>query len=603
MPIVRNNDDRERVRDASDIVRVIGEHLTLKAKGRLYVGICPFHDDHKPSMTVNPSRQTFKCWPCGAGGDVFAFIEKYHAMEFREALEFLAERSNIELTKFKRTVEQESSDGLPAVSRNDLVKVNASAADFFKALLRHTEHGAAARGIIERRGISPDMVEQFSIGVSPDRWDGLLLTIQKHDGNARAFAEAGLLKTRESDGTFYDTFRNRLMFPIQDQIGRFIAFGGRKIKEEDEPKYLNSPESRVFDKSGTLFGLFQASRSIQKERVAIITEGYTDTIACHQAGITNVVATLGTALTAKHAMVLRRLCETVVLLFDGDQAGQKAADRAVEVFFSEAIDVKIATLASRTDAKDPDELLKREGGVEVLRAAIAGATDLLAYRYQRIRERLQNAGPAALDRAITEELARLVQLGLNGLPMLRRRLIIKQIASIAGVDEQLIWRLIPGGRPASSAAVAELKPNRPASDPRQRPLHDALGCLMCFPSLWNELSAGNQEVLDPAHFEAGPAHDVAEAVTTLCSSHRDGHIGEVCARLESHEAQALATDWHGRIEHLTDSDIARVRAHLQDCLKGLAGAGGDQPRSIEAIRRQHLAGGNRRVLPRPAGSP
>lgn len=599
MPIVRNNDDRERVRDASDIVRVIGEHLTLKAHGREYVGICPFHDDHKPSMRVSPAKQIFKCFACGAGGDVFSFVEKYHSMEFREALEYLAERGNVELTKFQRTGGggmDESPDSLPSVSRNDLVKANASAADFFKALLRHAEHGAAAREIIERRGISPEMVEQFSIGVSPDRWDGLLLTIQKHQGEARAFAEAGLLKTRESDGTHYDSFRNRLMFPIQDQIGRFIAFGGRKIKEEDEPKYLNSPESRVFDKSGTLFGLFQASRSIQKERVAIITEGYTDTIACHQAGITNVVATLGTALTAKHAMILRRLCETVVLLFDGDEAGQKAADRAVEVFFSEEIDVKIATLAGRTDAKDPDELLKREGGAEVLRAAIAEATDLLAYRYQRIRERLENAGPNALSRAVTEELARLVQLGLNSLPMLRRRIIIKQIASIAGVDEQVIWRDIPGGRPAGS--IRETKPTPPLADLRQRPLHDALGCLMCAPILWSELSARDHEILDPAHLEPGPAHEVAEAVTSLCSSRKGCDIGEVCTRLESHEAQALATDWHGRIELNTDSDIARVRAYLQDCLKGLVV--NDQPRSIEAMRRQHLAGGNRRVLPRPA---
>lgn len=600
MPIVRNNDDRERVRDASDIVRVIGEHLTLKAKGREYVGICPFHDDHKPSMRVSPAKQIFKCFACGAGGDVFSFVEKYHSMEFREALEYLAERGNVELTKFQRGTgpADENSDATPSVSRSDLVKANASAADFFRALLRHPEHGAAAREVIERRAISPEMVQLFGIGVSPDRWDGLLLTIQKHEGEARAFAEAGLLKARESDGTYYDSFRNRLMFPIQDQIGRFIAFGGRKIREEDEPKYLNSPESRVFDKSGTLFGLFQASRSIQKERIAIITEGYTDTIACHQAGITNVVATLGTALTAKHAMILRRLCETVVLLFDGDEAGQKAADRAVEVFFSEEIDVKIATLASRTDAKDPDELLKREGGVEVLRAAVNQATDLLAYRYQRIRERLENAGPAALSRAITEELARLVQLGLNSLPMLRRRLIIKQIASIAGVDEQVIWREVPGGRPAGS--ITETKPAQPLTDPRHRPLHDALGCLMCAPSLWAELSSRDHEILDPAHLEPGPAHDVVEAVTTLCASRTGCDIGAVCTRLENHEAQALATDWHGRIELNTDSDIARVRAYLQDCLKGLAV--NDQPRSIEATRRQHLAGGNRRALPRPASA-
>lgn len=609
MPIVRNNDDRERVRDASDIVRVIGEHLTLKAHGREYVGLCPFHDDHKPSMRVSPAKQIFKCFSCGAGGDVFSFVEKYHSMEFRESLEFLAERSNITLTRFQRAEQNEFSDAPVSVSRADLVKANASAADFFRTILRHQEHGAKAREIIEKRGISPDMVQLFGLGASPDRFDGLLLTIQKLGEPAASFAEAGLLKTRESDGGHYDAFRNRLMFPIQDQIGRYIAFGGRKIREEDEPKYLNSSESRIFNKSGTLYGLFQASRSIQKERVAIITEGYTDTIACHQAGFTNAVATLGTALTRQHAAVLRRLCETVILLFDGDEAGQKAADRAVEVFFAEEIDVKIATLNQLTDAKDPDELLKRDGGSEILRRAIHQATELLAYRYQRIRERLQNAGSAALSRAIEEELARLVQLGLNNLPMLRRRLVIKQIASIAGVEEQIIWKSIPGGRPASASSYAEAKPVLPETNPQHRPLHDALGCLMCVPNLWNELSAGQHEQLDPAHLEPGPAHDVGEAITTLCASHQGADIGNVCTRLESADAQALATEWYTRIEYITDSDPARARTHLQGCLSMMTAAAQPQralsPKEVvDSRRRQHAAtggDGDRRMMPRPMG--
>ena len=168
MPMVRNNDDRERVRDASDIVRVIGEHLTLKAHGREYVGLCPFHDDHKPSMRVSPAKQIFKCFSCGAGGDVFSFVEKYHNMEFREALEYLAERSNITLTKFQRGSEGELDQGPVTVSRADLVKANASAADFFRTILRHPEHGAQARAIIEKRGISPEMVQLFGIGASPD---------------------------------------------------------------------------------------------------------------------------------------------------------------------------------------------------------------------------------------------------------------------------------------------------------------------------------------------------------------------------------------------------------------------------------------------------
>lgn len=590
---VRNNDDRERVRDASDIVRVIGEHLTLKAKGREYVGLCPFHDDSRPSMRVSPAKQIFKCFACGAGGDVFSFIEKYHNMEFRESLEYLAERANITLTKFQRaeTVEGVAED--LSVSRNDLVKANASAADFFKALLRHPEHGAAAREIISRRGISPEMVEAFNIGVSPNRWDGLLLTIQKHGTNPRAFAEAGLLKSRESDGSYYDSFRNRLMFPIQDQIGRYIAFGARKINEEDEPKYLNSPETRLFQKSGTLFGLYQASRSIQAARTAIITEGYTDTIACHQAGITNVVATLGTALTRGHAAVLRRLCETVVLLFDGDDAGGRAADRAVEVFFAEEIDVKIATLAGKTDAKDPDELLKQEGGSEVLRGVIASAADLLSYRFARLRESLSGAGVNAFSRAITDDLTRLVQLGFNSIPMLRRRLIVRQIASIVGQDEAVIWQSIPGGRPASAALESKPLPASLPTDVRLRRYQDALGCLMCEPALWKAMTDAEHELLDPALADSAAAHDVADAIVSLASSGRSCDVGEVCGMLESAEAQALATQWAARVESDTD-----VRVYLKDCLQGLGQ--NEETRSFEARRRQIASmGSDRRVIPRP----
>ncbi len=590
---VRNNDDRERVRDASDIVRVIGEHLTLKAKGREYVGLCPFHDDSRPSMRVSPAKQIFKCFACGAGGDVFSFIEKYHNMEFRESLEYLAERANITLAKFQRADlgGGEAGPEVVTVSRNDLVKANASAADFFKTLLRHPEHGAAARDVIARRGISPEMVQAFGLGVSPARWDGLLLTIQKHGLDPRVFTEAGLLKRRESGDGLYDSFRNRLMFPIQDQIGRYIAFGARKIDEADEPKYLNSPETRLFQKSSTLFGLFQASRSIQTERTAIITEGYTDTIACHQAGITNVVATLGTALTRGHAAVLRRLCETVVLLFDGDDAGSRAADRAVEVFFAEEIDVKIATLAGKTDAKDPDELLKREGGAEVLRSVIASATDLLSYRFARLRENLAGAGVNALSRAVGEDLNRLVQLGFNSIPMLRRRLIVRQIASIVGQDEQVIWQAIPGGR-AAGAGVVESKPAAVATDLRVRRFQDALGCLMCEPSLWRELTDGEHELLDPGHVEPGDAHDVADAVVSLAGSGRSCSVVEVCGRLESPDAQALATQWASRVDVDTD-----VRMYLKDCLAGLAHK--EESESLEDIRRNRASMVNRRVIPVP----
>jgi DNA primase len=393
------------------------------------------------------------------------------------------------------------------------------------------------------------------------------------------------------------------MFPIQDQIGRVIAFGARKIKDEDEPKYLNSPETRVFEKSGTLYGLYQASREIQRRKVAVITEGYTDTIACHQAGLTNAVATLGTALTPRHATVLRRLCDTVVLLFDGDTAGQKAADRAVEVFFAEELDVKICTLAGHTDAKDPDELLKREGGLAVLQRAIDAAPDLLAYRYARIRERLSGAGLSAVNKAIEEELARLVQLGLAELPVLRRALIIKQLAAVAGVDEAVIARSVPAGRSAafSSSATAELKPRALVSSPRLQ----ALGCLLAEPNLWATLSSRDHEELDPMHFEPGASHDLADAMLAIAAERTRCGIQDVLAAIDAPEVQGLATDLALRMEQIGEGDSSRLGQYLRDCLRAAAETGRDRgaAASLEDLRRLHQStGGNRRALPRPGGS-
>ena len=595
----RNSDDRERVRDASDIVRVIGEVATLKPSGREFRCLCPFHDDHRPSMYVVPSKQIFKCFVCGVGGDVFTFVEKFHNMEFREALEYLAERGGVELTPVRAQPSGHLEPAAePGVTRADLVRANAFAAEFFRTILRKQDLGEVGREIIGRRGIAPEMAESYALGLSPDRWDGLALTVQSKNLSPEPFIEAGLFKRRERESGHYDAFRNRLMFPIHDQTGRVIAFGARKIREEDEPKYLNSAESRVFDKSGTLYGLHQAARSIQRERTAVITEGYTDTIACHQAGFTNAVATLGTALTIKHAAVLRRLCDTVILLFDGDEAGQRAADRAVEVFFREDIDLKIATLSAWTDAKDPDELLKRDGGADVLRTALAGAVDLLAYRYARIRERLRGAGISALNRAVDEDLRQLVDLGFNSVPLRRRMLIIKQIAEITGLSERVISESVPAGRREPGFAPANApRPIMPALGTQAR----ALGCLLCDPGLWVGLSDTDREALDPAHLEEGHQRAVAEAMFDLAAQ-GSCDLAAVMSVLQATE-QHVATDMCMHAARLCEteaghSDPARIRGYFRDCLRALTTD--ESPRSLEFARERAAANGpNRRVIPRP----
>lgn len=652
---MRKNDDVDRVREASDIVRIVGEHVALKAKGREYVGLCPFHDDHKPSMNVVPSKGIFHCFVCGSGGDVFSFVQKYHKMEFREALEYLAEKVNVKLTPWKpagggvvggkgeghggdRRATQER------VGRSDLLNANAFAAEFFKLILNHATHGATARNVIAKRRISPEMVAQFGLGASPDEWDGLVKMVRKKGIDERIFVEAGLIKRRDGGDGCYDALRNRLIFPIQDQIGRVIAFGGRKIKEEDEPKYLNSPETRLFNKSATLYGLNHAAKAIQQKHTAIITEGYTDTIACHQAGVSNAVATLGTALTREHAVVLRRLCDRVVLLFDGDEAGQRAADRAVPIFFAEPLDVRICALNRFTDAKDPDELLQREGGNEVFEKALAASIDLLEYRFVRLRARLAGAGVAAMSRAIDDEIAQYVEWGLGEVPPVRQTLIVKQLAALAGVDEDTVRRAIPRGRggarrvPTASSAV-EAKSNDadgPPSEPDEDGTLEAtlsrvrsmglgaaehvLGCVLVDGELWSALPHDHgHELIAPATYRLALMSKLAAVVDEIALGGDSPGLSHVLDVVEDLDVKALATALHQRLEHETENSRERLRRHFNECVRQASrdvSFGAARPRAtndeqseeereylamIEVQRRAHAElGADRRKMPRPS---
>lgn len=559
----RQSDDRQRVLDATDIVQLVGDHMKLHAKGREYVGLCPFHDDHKPSMYVVPAKQIYHCFSCGAGGNALDFVINFHKMEFLDALKFLAERGNVELTARRTTAS--TSDASGESTRAELLNANAFALDFFRLLLKHPEQGAEARRMIQRRGFSDEIVERFQIGASADSWDALLAMAQKKQMDVRTLLQAGLAKPpRDGRGEGYDAFRNRLIFPICDQIGRPIAFGGRKLKEEDEPKYLNSPESLVFDKSSTLYALHLASRAIQREGRAIVTEGYTDAIACHQAGFENVVATLGTALTARHARILQRLCKTIVLLFDGDEAGSKAADRAIEVFFSQPVDVKIATLPG---GQDPADLLAQEDGGARFREVLDGAADALDHRLSRLRGRLAGAGLSERAEAIDTEIGRLVELGLGRQPIVRRQMIVRRIAALAGVDEASVIRAIQGAtkRAARRESVEEAPESAGTVDVRRPDAH-CLGCLVCEPSLATTLMDGDRDILDPGAYPPGPLREIAQAVaeaqdaaSPTTASVIDGVREESARRLAAQLVQIVTTE--------TGGDGARLAAHFHECVR------------------------------------
>ena len=491
--------DIDAVRDATDLVRLIGEHVALRPKGREHVGLCPFHDDKNPSFCVvtHKGNAFYKCHACGAGGDAFDFVMNYHRMEFGEALRFLADRAGIKLQPRKLNLagSDEAAESASSSRRTDLKKANAFAAAFFQRMLNDQTAGAAARSVIATRGISDDMVQNFGLGAAPDQWDALSNLIRKRGLPESLFLNAGLLKPRKEGAGHYDAFRNRLIFPICDDVGNPIAFGARKINPEDEPKYLNSAESPLFSKSKTLYGLHRAKRAIIETKRAIVTEGYTDVIACHQAGIFNVVGTLGTALTHDHARILSRLCETVVLVFDGDEAGQKAADRGLEVFFAEPVDIKICVLP---DEFDPDELLKETNGRERFEQALANSIDALAFKIDRFRDQLEDAtGISARQKRLDAFLTELANLGFASLQGVKKRLVMAQLAELFGVPIAEIEAAMPkpkrvAAQPSNAAADKtdtddrshiEMKFNVDVPPARRRAEHDLLAILIYQPEL------------------------------------------------------------------------------------------------------------------------
>ena len=352
----------EAVKERADIVDVVGEHVVLKKKGREFVGICPFHDDSKPSMTVSPAKQFYYCFSCGAGGNSIKFLMEFQRQSFSDVVLDLARRYQLPI----ETVEGPQQERLrQQLSRRDkLQRALALAAGWFRSQLLAPTGQEALAYLNDKRGLSATTQETFQLGYAPDQWDGLLNHLQQVEGLPPELLEAaGLVVPRKGGNGFYDRFRHRVMVPIHDRQGRVIGFGGRSL-DGSEPKYLNSPETELFEKGKHLFGLDKASNAIRKDDRAVVVEGYFDVIALHAAGITNAVASLGTALSSQQITQLCRVSDSkrIVLNFDADGAGVRAANRAIgeveQLALQGQLELRVLHLPS---GKDPDEFLKDHG--------------------------------------------------------------------------------------------------------------------------------------------------------------------------------------------------------------------------------------------------
>lgn len=376
----------ELVRKSSDIVEVISDHVQLKKQGRQYIGLCPFHGEKSPSFSVSPDKQLYHCFGCGAGGNVFSFVMELQGLTFIEAVKQLANRSNVELPY----VESKKDEGSTNRSHEQIRNAHKRAAELYHRILTLTEEGKEGRDYLLGRGFTREQMEHFQIGYAPDQWDALTTILANQGFSLDLLVEGSLLGKRESNDGYYDRFRNRVMFPIWNGQGQIIAFGGRTITNEN-PKYLNSSDSPIFHKSETLYGLHLARPTIRKEATVVLFEGYIDVIAAWGAGITNGVATLGTALTEEQARIMRRNAEMVVICYDADQAGMDAAFRSAKLLEQVGCTVKVARLP---EGMDPDDYIRKYGAERFKVDVIGDSLTLMAFKMAFLRrgKNMQNEG-------------------------------------------------------------------------------------------------------------------------------------------------------------------------------------------------------------------
>ncbi len=372
-----SSDFRSQVLAATDIIQLIGQSVALKRRGKDYVGLCPFHSEKTPSFHVSPDKQFYHCFGCKKHGNAIDFVIERDRVEFKDALRLLGHQAGLEMPQF-------GGAKTNAGERQMLLDAHSAACSFFEKLLSDPQQGQAARAYLAKRQVNAESVKRFQIGFAPDSWNALLNSPVGRKYPPGQLALGGLVKANQRGDGYYDTFRNRLIFPIRDEMGRIIAFGGRVMPDSQDPaKYLNSPETPLFSKSRCVFGLDLAKSRIVETRRVTVVEGYADVVMAHQFGITNVVSILGTAMTEQHVGLLKRFADRIVLLFDPDTAGETAVDRVIELFLRQPVEIAIASLP---DGLDPDEFLLKHGAA-AFEQVLEKATDALSYTWSALSRR------------------------------------------------------------------------------------------------------------------------------------------------------------------------------------------------------------------------
>jgi DNA primase len=402
-----------------NIIDIVSDFITLKQTGKNFLGLCPFHHEKTPSFTVNEEKQIYKCFGCGEGGTVFNFLMKQESLTFPEAISVLAERANIRIDVFDKKEKHQGA--------NILFKVNEQATRFFVDMLLKTREGKQPRDYVSSRSINDNSIKKFRLGYAPNRWDSIVNKSKEWGADTPLLERAGLILRKQDK--CYDRFRNRLMFPIFDSQNRPVGFGARAL-DNSLPKYLNSPETPIFSKSKTLYGINWAKESMKKNRKVLLMEGYTDVIIAHQNGIDWSVAVLGTALTREHVRLLRRYSDKAILVFDADTAGQKSSERNLDIFIEEDFDVNIVLLPK---GYDPYDFIIKKGKQRFLEQ-VEKAYDFFSFKVKLSERKWDMSSVSGRTSAIDDILSTAMKIP----DILKRDLTIKRVAEEMSIDEQLL---------------------------------------------------------------------------------------------------------------------------------------------------------------------
>jgi DNA primase len=513
-----------RIQQANDIVDVISEYISLKKKGREMVGLCPFHQDHRPSLYVNPDKQIFKCFACGAGGDVLRFVQMQESLTFPQTIQRLAQRAGIKIEQRIAAPKPDTGE----IDPNRLAEMNNFCLRHFQDNLYHPQKGKFARDYLAQRKIDSQTAKKWRLGLALGNGD-LAKAAAAKKIPSDFMIKSGLLLAPDRD-----KFENRLIFPITDVSGRVVAFGGRTLDDKD-PKYLNTNTTVLFDKSSCLYGLEYAKHSIVSSGTAVVVEGYTDCIMAHSKGIENVVATMGTSMTAGHSRLVRRFAKNVILLFDSDTAGIAAANRAIEICIGQNIDIKLAFVP---EGKDPCDYLI-SAGPEKFQQLLENAVEVFKFKWDKLTANLKNSDSLVENRAVVEEFLQIVASALfaGSVGDIERGLLVNRLSKFIGLDaRQIKAELDKRIKTASKTASYNLENRKVVAvdmgtDGFAAAQRQVLEVLLNEPKLFDRTST----LISPDDFNVPILKDAAGVVFVALKEKSQSTLTEILAHTDSIE--------------------------------------------------------------------